>query len=164
MPTNGKYNYCSLFPNNPYILLKHLTYYIREGTVFLHPTMEGQIVSTIIYRTDKKTGNVFAYESVSFRDPITKKPRNKRTYLGRVNPINGEIIPKAEKGHRNRGVTSNQVAEIQNTLAARVEELNSENNQLREQLSVAEGIISSSVNLINEIRTLIDNYEAAHGK
>ncbi len=59
-------------------------------------------MSCIVYRTNKKTGVVYAYRSESYRDPITKKPKSKRTYLGRVDPETKEIVLKAEDGKRNR--------------------------------------------------------------
>jgi hypothetical protein len=36
------------------------------------------MVSTV-YQTNKKTGVVHAYSSESYRDPVTKKPRTRRT-------------------------------------------------------------------------------------
>ena len=33
---------------------------------------------------------------------MTKQPKSRRTYLGRVDPVTNEIIPKAEDGKRNR--------------------------------------------------------------
>ena len=59
-------------------------------------------MATIVYQTNKKTGVVYAYRSESYRDPITKKPTSRRTYLGRVDPVTKEIIRKAEEGKRNR--------------------------------------------------------------
>lgn len=59
-------------------------------------------MASIVYQTNKKTGAIYAYKSVSYRDPDTKKPKSKRTYLGRYNPESGTIIPKAEPGKRNR--------------------------------------------------------------
>ncbi len=59
-------------------------------------------MASIVYRTNKETGTVYAYSSESYRDPVTKKPRNKRTYLGRIDPETQRIVPKAEKGKRNR--------------------------------------------------------------
>ena len=59
-------------------------------------------MSCIVYITNKKTNTKYAYRSDSYRDPVTKQPKSKRTYLGRVDPITNEIIPKAEKGKRNR--------------------------------------------------------------
>lgn len=59
-------------------------------------------MSCIIYQTNKKTGIKYAYRSESYRDPNTKKPKSRRTYLGRVDPVTNEIIPKANDGKRNR--------------------------------------------------------------
>ena len=53
-------------------------------------------MSCIVYQTDRKTGNVHAYSSVSHRDPVTKKVKTAKTYLGRVDPVTNEIIPKAK--------------------------------------------------------------------
>ena len=47
-----------------------------------------------------------AYTSESYRDPVTKKPRTHRTYLGRVDPVTGAIIPKGPPGSRNRSKLS----------------------------------------------------------
>lgn len=38
---------------------------------------------------------------------VTKKPRSTRTYLGRVDPVSGEIIPKAKNRKRNRTTLTN---------------------------------------------------------
>ncbi|MBR2259294.1 MAG: hypothetical protein IJ899_18575 [Blautia sp.] len=59
-------------------------------------------MSCIVYITNKKTNTKYAYRSESYRDPVTKQPKSRRTYLGRVDPVTNEIIPKAEKGKRNR--------------------------------------------------------------
>ena len=59
-------------------------------------------MSCIVYTINKKTNTKYAYRSESYRDPVTKKPKSRRTYLGRVDPVTNEIIPKAEKGKRNR--------------------------------------------------------------
>ena len=59
-------------------------------------------MACIVYRTNKKNGVVYAFRSESYRDPVTKQPKSRRTYLGRVDPVTKEIIPKAEDGKRNR--------------------------------------------------------------
>ena len=59
-------------------------------------------MACIVYQVNKKTNTKYAYRSESYRDPVTKQPRSRRTYLGRVDPETNEIIPKAEKGKRNR--------------------------------------------------------------
>ena len=56
----------------------------------------------LVYQTSKKTGTVYAYEAVSYRDPKTGRPKSRKTYLGRVDPISGRIIEKAAPGKRNR--------------------------------------------------------------
>lgn len=42
---------------------------------------------------NKKTGTTYVYESISFRDKERKQPRNKRTCIGKLDPISGELIP-----------------------------------------------------------------------
>ena len=59
-------------------------------------------MSCIVYITNKKTNTKYAYRSESYRDPVTKQPKSRRTYLGRVDPETNEIIPKATNGKRNR--------------------------------------------------------------
>ena len=53
-----------------------------------------------IVKFKNQSGVTYAYESVSSYDPKTKQSRPKRTYLGRVDPETGEIIPT--KGKRGR--------------------------------------------------------------
>lgn len=68
-------------------------------------------MACIVYRTNKDTGVVYAFRSESYRDPVTKKPKSRRTYLGRVDPVSKEIIPKAENGKRNRSKLGDSVNE-----------------------------------------------------
>ena len=95
----------------------------------------------IIYQTNKKTGIKYAYESESYRDPVTKKPKSRRTYLGRVDPVTGEIIPKAESGKRNRASVSDSSIpdHVQDELASRNETIRT----LRQQVSTFETILKS---------------------
>ncbi len=51
-------------------------------------------MSCIVYQTNKNTGTKYAYKGESYRDPKTGTPKSRRTYLGRVDPETGEIIPK----------------------------------------------------------------------
>lgn len=48
---------------------------------------------TIVYRTNPSNGVKYAYSVTSYWDKEKKAPRTKRTYLGRVHPETGEIIP-----------------------------------------------------------------------
>ena len=49
-------------------------------------------MSFTVYLTNKKTGVVYAYSQTAYRDPVTKKPKSKRTYLGRVDYPSRYII------------------------------------------------------------------------
>ena len=98
-------------------------------------------MSCIIYQTNKKTGIKYAYKSESYRDPVTKKPKSKRTYLGRVDPVTDEIIPKAESSKRNRASVSDPSIpdHVQNELAIRNETIRT----LRQQISTLETTLKS---------------------
>jgi len=47
----------------------------------------------IIHQYDKRSGITYAYESHSYWDKEKKTSRAKRTLIGRVDPVTGEIIP-----------------------------------------------------------------------
>ena len=47
----------------------------------------------ILKQTNKRTGLTYAYESHSYRDPETHKPKSRRRLIGRVDDVTGEIIP-----------------------------------------------------------------------
>ena len=49
-------------------------------------------MSCIVYQVNKKTGEKYAYESVSYWAKEKKQPRSKRRYIGKVDPVTGEII------------------------------------------------------------------------
>ena len=56
-------------------------------------------MSFIIHVHHKKNNSVYAYSVENFWDPVAKKSRQHRTYLGKVSPDTGEIIPKKETRH-----------------------------------------------------------------
>jgi len=104
-------------------------------------------MATIVYQLNQKTGVKYAYQSESYRDPVTKKPRTRRTYLGIVDPITGEIIPKAEQGKRNR---SSQAVDSA-----------SNNDEIKELLSQIEKLRTENFHLtqtIKKIKVLLDPY------
>jgi len=47
----------------------------------------------IVFQTDKRSGITYAYESVSHWDKEKKQSRAKRTLIGRVDSVSGEIVP-----------------------------------------------------------------------
>lgn len=96
-------------------------------------------MACIVYHTDKKTGNIHAYSSSSKRDPETKKVVTKKTYLGRVDPVTNEIIPKAEKGKRKRTISTNEresvIQSVREEARKDIDKLTTELNQVRDELS-----------------------------
>ena len=105
-------------------------------------------MACIIYQTNKKTGIKYAYRSESYRDPETKKPKSRRTYLGRVDPVTNEIISKANTGKRNRSpvVDGSVSEEIQS-------ELRTKNNTIKQ----LERQVSTCRSTLEDMKRMIDN-------
>lgn len=57
---------------------------------------------SLVRYTNKKTGVVTVYESISHYDPVTKQSRPRRKYLGVEDPKTGEIIPSSGKPGRKK--------------------------------------------------------------
>lgn len=57
----------------------------------------GTHMTAIVYQTNKKTGVIYAYESVSYWDKEKKQSRAKRKCIGRVDPETQEIVPTRRK-------------------------------------------------------------------
>ena len=62
----------------------------------------GDITSSIVKYT-RKDGNTYAYESIAKWDSRHKQSRPVRRYLGRVDPVSGEIIPSSGRPGRPKG-------------------------------------------------------------
>ena len=74
-------------------------------------------MSSIFYI--ERNGNRYAYESVSVRVPGKKSPRTIKTYLGKVDPTTGKIIPKKTSKGKVRAASFGSVmlmSEIQREL------------------------------------------------
>lgn len=89
-------------------------------------------MSCIVYQTNKKTGVKYAYESISYWDPVKKQPRSKRKYVGKVDPETGEII------YTTKGSTASKPddSEITRKLRAELEEKNLRINVLEKDLLI----------------------------
>ncbi|MCH4035180.1 MAG: DUF3450 domain-containing protein [Lachnospiraceae bacterium] len=90
-------------------------------------------MSSIVYLTNKTTGIKYAYESESFRDPVTHKPKNKRKLIGKVD-ANGNIIPTEPHGPRRRKTTETCTSETAKPPVDEASELRQEIIQLRLQI------------------------------
>ena len=123
-------------------------------------------MSCIVYITNKKNNTKYAYRSESYRDPVTKQPKSRRTYLGRVDPVTNEIIPKAGKGKRNRNPIGNDASPVPiqnidntassssinfNELQRQVELLQNQQDELKSKIRSIDVLISNIYSLVHEI-------------
>ncbi|MCP3660675.1 MAG: hypothetical protein GY830_10360, partial [Bacteroidetes bacterium] len=53
-------------------------------------------------RKRKQGNNVYAHEVTSYRDPLTKKVKQKTRYLGAIDPTTGNIIPANSRSKKNK--------------------------------------------------------------
>lgn len=51
------------------------------------------VIVGIIYQTNKDTGITYAYQNKAFWDKEKQQSRAKRTLIGKVDPVTGEIVP-----------------------------------------------------------------------
>lgn len=124
-------------------------------------------MSCIVYQTNKNTGTRYAYRSESYRDPETGTPKSRRTYLGRVDPETGDIIPKAARGSRNTTPTgeaetdrltelARELREARDSLrrqSRRISELEAELEALRHAVAGAGALITREASSLLEGRT-----------
>lgn len=115
-------------------------------------------MACIVYQTDKRTGIKYAYSSESYWDKDKKQPRSKRTFLGKVDPVTGKIIPKNSKektmpevqpdttGSRN----DLEIEMLQNELAAKKALIN-ELNQEIQQLTIRYDTAMKAIKKINKL-------------
>ena len=110
---------------------------------------------SIVKHTDKRTGVTYVYESESYWDKEKKQPRSKRTLIGKVDEITGEIVPTGKSGRKkspeeklntdSSSVITDQVASLAEKDAL-ITQLKAEIRQLKKQkqdiLSALEAITS----------------------
>lgn len=87
----------------------------------------------IIRQFDKRSGITYVYDSKSYYDKEKKCSRAKRTLIGKLDPVTGEMIPTdgRNKGARSKKVPLSPEIDKDN----RVRELEDEVRQLRLQIS-----------------------------
>jgi hypothetical protein len=52
----------------------------------------------IVYQKDRRSGITYAYENKAYWDKEKKGSRSKRTLVGRVDEVTGEIVPTDGRG------------------------------------------------------------------
>ena len=68
-------------------------------------------MAAIVYQADKRSGITYAYESVSYWGKEKKQSRAKRTLIGRVDPVSGDIVPTDGRGRKDRTKVQEQVSQ-----------------------------------------------------
>ena len=118
---------------------------------------------SIVKYTNKKTGVVTLYESTSHYDPETKQSRPVRKYLGREDPITGELIPSSGKRGRKKD-TGSGVSETPkpsddtavSILKARYEKiLDARDETIREQAAVIKKLEAQKGSLVKKLSSLL---------
>lgn len=117
---------------------------------------------SIVRYTNKKTGWVSVYESTSNYDPVTKKSRPKRKYIGYEDPVTGEFVKSSGKPGRKKKPKDSAVSEKKPaasgqgsamTEVARLrEEIRELRNQNRELNKKMEDMHRAAENFISEIQ------------
>ena len=118
---------------------------------------------SIVKYTNKKTGVVTLYESTSHYDPETKQSRPVRKYLGREDPITGELIPSTRKRGRKKDNSQNAGETSQTSensaiavLKARYEkELSSRDAIINEQASTIRELKAQKASVIKRLSSLL---------
>lgn len=117
---------------------------------------------SIVKYTNKKTGVVTLYESTSNYDPETKQSRPVRKYLGREDPVTGELIPSTGKRGRKKDgtLTSDEVLKPDDNalsmLKARYEkELSDRNNTIREQAAAIRKLEAQKAAVTQKLSSLL---------
>jgi len=68
-------------------------------------------MAAIIHQTDKRSGITYAYKSVSYWDKEKKQSRAKRTLIGRVDPVSGDIVPTDGRGRKDKKKVREKVSQ-----------------------------------------------------
>jgi len=112
-------------------------------------------MASIVYQTNKKSGYMYAYHAVAYRDPVTKKPTSRRTFIGRVDPSTkaylhpekaarrlAELEPLSQSSIGTQG--KNDVVTVGNEqLAAEIQSLKKELFELKAQMARKDAVVQS---------------------
>ena len=108
-------------------------------------------IMSIVRYVNKKTGVVSLYESTSHYDPETKQSRPVRKYLGREDPVTGELIPSTGKRGRKSDARENETAGKANEDSLRREMI-----ALRKEIEKKDKLIASLESECMEYRDRIN--------
>lgn len=117
-------------------------------------------MACIVYQTDKRTGIKYAYSSESYWDKDKKQPRSKRTFLGKVDPVTGKIIPKKSKSEpetlpeKNLSDQSHIIESLQN----KSDEKDALITQLRRELKELTARYNSIIKAVKKINDIASSF------
>ena len=120
-------------------------------------------MSSVYHRVDKRSVKTYAYVSTSYRDPDTKKVRTHQTYLGRVDPVTGKLIPKAEGGRRRRAPSDKEIEAASGAALARIRELEDEVETLKEEIERMRSTMAAGDECLRAVLAATERYRAATG-
>lgn len=116
-------------------------------------------MSCIVYQINKKTGEKYAYESISYWDKDKKQPRSKRKYIGKVDPITGEIIKsRKDSDTLPQDDTTGDSADVER-LQKKLAEKDSLIESLRNDLGNLTAKYDEAVETIRKISALAGTFE-----
>ena len=118
---------------------------------------------SIVKYTNKKTGVVTLYESTSHYDPDTKQSRPVRKYLGREDPVTGELIPSSRKRGRKKDIPDDIGAasgiskdDTVSVLRSRYEkELSARDTIIRDQAAMIRKLEAQKASLVEKLSCLL---------
>lgn len=106
---------------------------------------------SIVKYTNKKTGVVSWYESTSHYDPETKQSRPVRKYLGREDPVTGELIPSSGKRGRKNGDTLSKNDDPQSS--PNDDAMNAMQSKYEKKISSLEALVSEQKATIRKLES-----------
>ena len=118
---------------------------------------------SIVKYTNKKTGVVTLHESTSHYDPETKQSRPVRKYLGREDPVTGELIPSSQKRGRKKDIPDDIGAasgiskdDTVSVLRSRYEkELSARDTIIRDQAAMIRKLEAQKASLVEKLSCLL---------
>ena len=112
-------------------------------------------MASIVYQTDKKTGTKYAFESISYWDKDKKQPRSKRKYLGKVDPVTGEIIPSRGRSTHSEDIKTSEGNDLQ-TLYAEIPKRDKIIEDLRREREELAAKNQELLTLLQKIRVMTE--------
>ena len=116
---------------------------------------------SIVKYTNKKTGVVTLYESTSHYDPVTKQSRPVRKYLGKEDPITGELIPSTGKRGRKKAesepaISASYDSDTASIISRLEKEISSRDAIIKDQASIIKRLESEKASVITRLSSLLN--------